>query len=91
LRSCRLSRLGGLHGMRMFVCQRKVPEHESEIMTELTLQGLNRRERLSAIGAFEITVFHERDSSRTISFHVIVFCDDECRHRITFLGHGASP
>jgi hypothetical protein len=70
------SSLGGLDGMRMLLCQQKVPEHESKIMTELTLQSLNRRDRLSAIWAFEVTVLYERDSSRTIPLHMIVFYDD---------------
>jgi hypothetical protein len=56
-----------------------MPEHEPKIMTELTLQGLNCLDRISAIRAFEVAVFYQRDRSRSFPLYVIVRRDDECR------------
>src|SRR5437867_212613 len=76
--------------MGMFDCQRKMPEHETKIMTELTLQGLNRLDRFARIRTFEVAVFHESDWSGNFSLHVIVLRDDECRLISAWLGHSVS-
>jgi len=73
------SSLSSQEGVRMFVCERKMPEHEPKIMTELTLQGLNCLDRVSAKRAFEVAVFYQSDRSRSFPLHVIVRRDDEWR------------
>jgi hypothetical protein len=76
---CTLSSLGGLYGMGMFRCQWEMPEHESKIPTELTLQDLNRLDRFSTIRTFEVAVFDQSDWSGSFPLNVILFRDDQWR------------
>lgn len=71
----------------MFVCHRELPEHEAKIMTELTLQSLNRLDRVSVIGTFEIALFYQRNWSGRFSLHVIVLSDDQLRLIGAWLRH----
>src|SRR6267143_2490042 len=74
----RFSRLGGLEGMRVFV-ERKMPEHKTQVRTELPLQGLHGLDCLLGIRALEVAVFYERDGSRRFSMHMIALSDDQLR------------
>jgi len=55
----RLSRLGGVFGMRMGVGQGEIAENEPQALAQTLLNSLHRQMGLSAERAFVITVFQQ--------------------------------
>jgi hypothetical protein len=63
LRSRRLCRFGRPHCMRMSLHRRKMSKHKAEIVAEKLPHLFDYREKLSAMDAFEVSVFDQRDRS----------------------------
>src|SRR5881296_3687887 len=85
LGGCRLRDLRGVLGARVLLTQRKMPEHELNLASELPQHLLQLRVGAAAKRALEIAVLHERDGGLHRSQGVVALPDGRSQQ-----GHGVS-
>src|SRR4051812_20071271 len=75
LAACGLRRFRGSDSMRMQARQRKIPEHETETVTDLSLDGSDDLIGRGAMRTFVITVFDKSDRRLQRAADMVAFCD----------------
>ena len=81
---------GGLHRVRMYLCQRKIAKDKLQITTMLIQQGGNSRCDLPAWRTLVISKLHQGKRSLRVPKPICVKANDRCHRRIDLFGgwHG---
>jgi hypothetical protein len=82
LRTSRFGSFSRVLRMGMRIGQREVAKSETETITQLLLDLLDHRIKCTAVGAFIIPIFHERDGCVNRTLDVIAPADRQREFRL---------